>query len=160
MVAEKTEFLDGIQLFYPLEVLPKLFKTIGTNSRNAFFGKLAKIDGPDGEGTPIESLIEFIRIGLLWKNPVITSEEATKLVSQYYETFGYEAIEMIVTEAFANSLLTDREVLDRNKQLAKEVKELQFQQVEAALKKKKELLEGDKGEVKKPSTNGSRKSKG
>jgi len=155
MVAEKTEFLDGIQLFYPLGVLPKLFASIETTSRKGFFEKLAKLDGPDGTGTPLENLIEFVRIGVLWDRPAFSQDEATALVSKFYEEKGYEAIEMTITEAFANSLLTDKEVLERNKKLAEEVKELQYKQVETALKKKKEMLEG-----KKPSQSGSRKLKG
>lgn len=64
MGLNKTEFLPGVFLSYPLESLPKLFAVVDTVSRKAFFEKIAELDKKGGEGLSIDKIIEMIWIGL------------------------------------------------------------------------------------------------
>jgi len=150
MAGLKTEFLDGTRLFYPLESLPALFKTVGAVSRKGFYEKLAEIDGVGGEGLSLETITEMIRIGLQWENPTINYDAAFALVKKFYEVKGYEALESVIIDAFAGSGLSDQMLVEKRRAYLTELKELDLRALEFEIERKRAFLENRKAELPNP----------
>lgn len=147
MAGMKTEFQDGTRLFYPLESLPALFKTIGAVSKKGFFEKIAQLDGVGGEGIPIETYTEMVRTGLQWEQPAITTETATSLVKKFYEINGYDALESIIIDAFADSGLSDKSIIEKRKAYVLELKELDLERLRIDILRRKAFLAGKEAET-------------
>jgi hypothetical protein len=140
MAGMKTGFISGKSLFYPLESLPALFGSVGTNSRKKFFQQLVKLDGADGEGLSTDKLIEFVRIGLMWETPAITTEDATQLANQFIIENDYEALENTIVDAFADSGLSNKELVCKQRAMLKELQDIQAQQMENMIEQKRNGL--------------------
>lgn len=136
----KTEFISGKSLFYPLESLPALFGSVGTNSRKKFFQQLVKLDGADGEGLSTDKLIEFVRIGLMWETPSITTEDATKLANQFIIENDHDSLENTIVDAFADSGLSNKELICKQRAMLKELQDIQAQQMESMIEQKRNGL--------------------
>lgn len=141
MGPNNTEFIQGLTLSYPLGTLPSLFKTLGTVSKRGFFEKMAELDRPGGGGMPLDKIIEIIRVGLVAEKPAITIEEATELVSKYNEEYGYDALENLVIDAFADAKLTDKNEIEKRRQLVLEIRDLNMKKLEYEVHSKQADLE-------------------
>lgn len=133
----KTEFRPGFFVSFTLETLPKLFSTLGAVSRKGFFQKIGELDGPGGEGIPLEKYIEMINIGLEACKPGITIEETRKVVSEFVNENGLEALEEFIVDAFGDAKLSDKEYTDKKKELIKELRTLELSLMEAKIHERK-----------------------
>lgn len=148
MGLNKTEFIQGLNLSYPVESLPKLFGTLGAVSKRGFFENMAELDKPGGGGMPLDKIIEIIRIGLIVERPLITFEEAQKLVSEYNNEFGYDGLENLVIDAFADAKLTDKNEIEKRRQFVKEIRELNIKKLECEVHSKQVDLEDVENKLK------------
>lgn len=141
MGLNKTEFIQGLNLSYPIESLPKLFGTLGAVSKRGFFEKMAELDKPDGGGMPLEKIIEIIRIGLIAEKPLVSFDEAQKLVSEYNNEYGYEGLEIIIIDALADAKLLDKKEVAQRRELLKELKAISLKKLELDVHSKQADLE-------------------
>jgi hypothetical protein len=144
MGLNKTEFLPGVFLSYPLESLPKLFAVVDTVSRKAFFEKIAELDKKGGEGLSIDKIIEMIWVGLQAETPGVTLDEARAHASQFYNEFGQEALELKLVDAFGDAKLTDKDAIEKRRNLLLELRDLELQRMEFMVRTKtKDLNEAE-----------------
>lgn len=148
MGLNKTEFLPGVYLSYPLESLPRLFAVVETVSRKAFFEKISELDKKGGEGLSIDKIIEMIWIGLQAENPGVTIEDAKQRASQFYDEYGQEALELRLVDAFADAKLTDKTALEKRRNLVLELRDLELQRMEYIVKAKTRELQAGESNIK------------
>lgn len=145
MGLNRTEFIKGLYVSYPLGSLPKLFATLGASSKKAFFERMTALDSPGADGLPLDKYIEFIWIGLQTESPDMTLAEATCLISEFYDEFGLDGLENFVIDAFADARLSDKDAIEKRRQLILELKALEFQKMELNLKSRyMEVSEAEK----------------
>ena len=143
----KTEFTSGYSLFYPLESLPALFAVLGTKSRKRFYEVMNERLKSGGEGVSLEEQIEMLKVGLLWEHSGLTTDEVWKIASGF--DGNLEALEDKLADAFADSGLTSRDTLERQRKNLKELKDIEVEQMENLISLKKGVVDKQKEDLKK-----------
>jgi len=156
MAEQKTPFIGDHSLFYPLDSLEALFGVVKATSKKGFFEKLAKLESSGQEGLSIGDIKKMIHIGLNFDpSDKVSVDQASKLTNEYYSENGYDALESLLFDAFADSGLFDKKAredgkryIEERKRLISEQKFLELQELENDLADRQKKLEGeDKGEV-------------
>ena len=96
----------------------------------------------------------MIHIGLNYSENKISFEQASDLTKKYYSEYGYDALENIIYDAFADSGIIEKKaredgkkIIEERKRLITEQKFLELEQMDKILKEKREALkEEDRGE--------------
>lgn len=168
----ETPFINGVTLSYPIGVFPRLFKTVGANTKKGFVSAILKMEDENhgGEGIPTDVMINIIQVGLISKTPNASFEVAADLMQAFLITYGYKTLEKVVVDAWVDCGLYDRATVTKQREFTAKIEALQEEREAAMIEQSQlqlnrinskisELIEAavqqkilDKGELPKPFT--------
>jgi hypothetical protein len=156
MADQKTPFAEGYPLFYPLDSLSSLFDVVGAKSKKGFFERIAQLELEEKEGLPLDVIKKVIHIGVNFDpSDRISMDQTTKFINMFYKENGYDALENLLYDAFADSGLIDKKdredgkkYMEERKRLIADQKFLELKELENRLAEKKKKIEEAEAERK------------
>ena len=131
MSAIKTSFLPGKDLFFTLSSQLKLYELYGVKSHKEFMNKFTEKD-KSATGLEPTDFINVIYAASLFENKDMKIEEVGGLIDEYMlDGNGQDDLYILLLEAFANSGMTDKNIVEA----IKKSRELSPEQADAYLEK-------------------------